>query len=330
MNCPVCLKDSTAEILETHTDYINNQEYKMRLCEKCGAVFADPAAAPAAEWYIKFSPARREKFNLRLNWGHRKYFEEDLSFTGKILDVGCGCGNFLYKAQESGYQATGIDFDGRAVAFANGIGLKDVSCISFEEFRNKRANEKFDSVVLFEFLEHVPDPNRFVAQIKDMLVQNGCLAVMVPNADRPLCFRFQQYDYPPQHFTRWTLKTLKTFLGMLGFNIITAKKGSMPYFYVNDNIFYFLVSKILSVIKRCFYSGISYKDASSLPLDTIGEKSGKKVSIGSVPSRYRRILVKILKFFYSIIFFPINFFIWMWFKIIGKSCYIYVFARKIQ
>jgi len=117
---------------------------------------------------------------------------------------------------------------------------------------------------------------------------------------------------------------------MLGFNIITAKKGSMPYFYVNDNIFYFLLSKILSVIKRCFYSGISYKDASSLPLDTIGEKSGKKVSIGSVPSRYRRILVKILKFFYSIIFFPINFFIWMWFKIIGKSCYIYVFARKIQ
>ena len=89
-----------------------------------------------------------------------------------MLDVGCRFGA-LTRAYVEGNQIVGIDVDREALAEAAKLGIEPVWADAAEPF--PLDDESFDVVVLGELLEHLPMPERTIAEARRVLKPGGRL-----------------------------------------------------------------------------------------------------------------------------------------------------------
>ena len=97
--------------------------------------------------------------------------------TGKILDVGTGCGFFLKFAQKRGWKAKGIDPSTKSVDIAKKNNL-DVTLGTLKEFRS---NEKFDIITFINALDHSAQPWKEVQLAQKLLKPDGFIFIRSPN-----------------------------------------------------------------------------------------------------------------------------------------------------
>jgi 2-polyprenyl-3-methyl-5-hydroxy-6-metoxy-1,4-benzoquinol methylase len=98
----------------------------------------------------------------------------------RVLDVGCGKGEFLFKLKKLGANVEGIELDSSAVGFANKLGIKDIHTYDIELFEG---NEIFDVVILNDFIEHPLDPMSIIHKSFSLLKKHGLLLIWTPNGD---------------------------------------------------------------------------------------------------------------------------------------------------
>jgi 2-polyprenyl-3-methyl-5-hydroxy-6-metoxy-1,4-benzoquinol methylase len=107
----------------------------------------------------------------------------------KILDIGCGNGDFLCTAQEAGYEGFGIDISQAAVTLCKQRGLQ----AEVMEFANLDIWEghcdRFDLITMWDVIEHVPDPHTLVRQAVQRLKPGGYLLIKTPRVSA-LTFQF--------------------------------------------------------------------------------------------------------------------------------------------
>jgi SAM-dependent methyltransferase len=123
--------------------------------------------------------------------------------TARILDFGCGLGQFVRAAQASGYELTeGADVEQGALeqCAADGLSVHDLRDPAFFE----RARKRFDLVVMQHVLEHLPKKEaiQIVTRIRETLRPGGGLLIAVPNAQ---AFTGPYWAY--EDFTHETLYT---------------------------------------------------------------------------------------------------------------------------
>lgn len=140
---------------------------------------------------------------------------------GRLLDVGCGSGEWLLQMQQRGWLVEGLDFDENAVKLARQKGLK-VECGSLEEQNYPAAC--FDAVTLNHVIEHVPDPVGTLAGCAKILRPNGKLVLFTPN-NTSLGHRLFRESWrglePPRHLHVFSMPSLHRTLALAGFQKIT-------------------------------------------------------------------------------------------------------------
>jgi 2-polyprenyl-3-methyl-5-hydroxy-6-metoxy-1,4-benzoquinol methylase len=216
--CPACSEASREEAIEQHG------RYKLFGCGACGLQFWEPREMPDARWYEQMYGGRDEKL-LPLEPGHKYFLEDALApRSGKLLDIGCGTGNFLAAAREAGFDVTGIELDHNAASFARQrLGLERVFPLTISEFAERHAEERFDVVTFFEVLEHQAAPVEFLRKVKGCVQPGGVIALSVPNPERWLTGP-DVLDYPPNHFLRWNAASLRKCLGAQGFDVLSIRE----------------------------------------------------------------------------------------------------------
>jgi 2-polyprenyl-3-methyl-5-hydroxy-6-metoxy-1,4-benzoquinol methylase len=95
-----------------------------------------------------------------------------------LLDVGCGNGEFLEVAVESGWKGVGVDPDPKAVAKAKELGL-EVYQGGVEVFQDKQTF--FDFISLSHVIEHVHSPPELLKVCFDLIRPGGTLWIETPN-----------------------------------------------------------------------------------------------------------------------------------------------------
>lgn len=98
---------------------------------------------------------------------------------GRLVDVGCGTGDFLDLARARGWEVQGVEPSGLASQRARDRGL-DVFHGTLERFLDADAGG-FAALTLLNVLEHVPDPIGYVRHCRRLLAPRGAIAIVVPN-----------------------------------------------------------------------------------------------------------------------------------------------------
>jgi SAM-dependent methyltransferase len=112
-----------------------------------------------------------------------------LPARGRVLELGCGAGRFLRAVQRArpALEVCGADVSVRALAraaeLAPGTDLRRVAGPSAPLPARDR---EFDAVLALDVLEHVPDPERFLAEIARVLAPGGVFHLHVPCEGDPL------------------------------------------------------------------------------------------------------------------------------------------------
>ena len=101
----------------------------------------------------------------------------------KVVDVGCGTGNFAFLASKQGANVLGIDFSAIAIKTAK----KNFSNpnLEFKQMNVFKLNEKFDVIVSMGTLEHTDDPLKCLKFLKNHLNPNGKIIITTPNWTNP-------------------------------------------------------------------------------------------------------------------------------------------------
>jgi 2-polyprenyl-3-methyl-5-hydroxy-6-metoxy-1,4-benzoquinol methylase len=128
--------------------------------------------------------------------------------AGRVLDVGCSTGGFLFQLKSLGYEATGTDVSGPALDYAEQRGLHVVRTPFLEQTWDPGT---FDAVTFWAVLEHVLEPRLFLQRAADLLKPGGHGFVLVPNW-RSLAVRLlgPHYRYVlPDHVNYFSAATLR-------------------------------------------------------------------------------------------------------------------------
>ncbi|HEY1589422.1 MAG TPA: class I SAM-dependent methyltransferase [Rhodanobacter sp.] len=125
-------------------------------------------------WLARVLPLRRQRRDAEF-----RYLPKPRSGQ-RLLDIGCGNGDFLINARDAGWDVAGVDPDPRAVAAARQRGL-EVGTGSIELFAD--VSNCFDAITLSHVLEHLHDPVSFIRAVHRLLKADGVLFVDTPNID---------------------------------------------------------------------------------------------------------------------------------------------------
>ncbi len=241
--CPACSTAVSGPPIEKAAP-----PYHFLRCEGCDLVFTDPMPSVDGEWY------RRQQMYLvrdtvakpKLQWNHRQFLKDLPAHGGRLLDVGCGTGEFLAAASAAGYETFGFDFDAEAVKTAQEqFGLKNIFSGDLWSFAAGENAGQFDVVTAFEVLEHSPTPGEFAADLAKLVRPGGFLAVSVPNRERRPRFQYD-WDFPPNHLSRWNKECLAGILRRNGFRILrTANGWRQGESFLHQHLQFGLVTRLL-------------------------------------------------------------------------------------
>lgn len=166
-------------------DYISHTDGKRSLFEK-------------AYHFVK-SIALKNKLNLINTLQPSK---------GRILDIGAGTGEFLNVAKENGWESVGVEPSEKAKAIALKKG------VSFAETTSILENHSFDVITMWHVLEHVPNIENQITELKRLLKPTGTILIAVPNFNSFDAKHYGQYwaayDVPIHlwHFSKTAIKAL--------------------------------------------------------------------------------------------------------------------------
>ena len=136
---------------------------------------------------------------------------------GRLLDIGCGEGFFLFNASKAGYATKGIEISQHATGYARREFGLDVEAKPFEGLQFPE--NYFDVVTLWQVLEHVPYPLRVLKEVHRILKPGGLLVAATPDIEGALAkmFRRRWWNLRKLHINQFTTGTLADMLGRTGF-----------------------------------------------------------------------------------------------------------------
>jgi len=143
---------------------------------------------------------------------------------GRLLDIGCGVGDFLSVAHNNGYSVKGIYFTPEFIEIARRrFGFNDIYPLTLDEFVTEKPDNRYDVITFFEVMEHLDNITDFLYSVKALLEPGGCVACSVPNRERWRFLSPEEWDYPPNHFTRWNPDALVNLFNSCGFSVLTIR-----------------------------------------------------------------------------------------------------------
>lgn len=212
--CPVCGSGEAAE-------FLRKQKLQLRCCRLCSMIYASPVAAEyvsgryydreAAGYYL--SPAKLESDYADVRFERELRLFRKHCRSGKVLDVGCSSGAFLYQLKKrfpGAYEIVGTDASGPALDYAEKQG---VAAVRGDFLSGNLERSMFDALTFWAVLEHVAEPGMFLDRAHELLRAGGFCFVLVPNfrslATGILGARYR-YIYPQHlnYFSRATLEKL--------------------------------------------------------------------------------------------------------------------------
>jgi SAM-dependent methyltransferase len=133
-------------------------------------------------------------------------------FQGRVLDVGCGIGDFLQFRKDT----VGVDINKYNVEYCRKLGLE---AYPIENGKYPFGDQSFDGAILDNVLEHLTDPSPTILEIKRILKGGGRFIIGVPGK--------KGYTMDDDHKNFYEENDLERLLHLFGFERLRYVYGPM-------------------------------------------------------------------------------------------------------
>jgi len=155
----------------------------------------------------------------------------------KLLDIGCGTGEFLLACENDGWNVLGVEPNKEAKELtASKIKTGNNLFKSIEDVFSLQNDVKFDVITMWHVLEHVPNLDETVKKLADLLTENGVLLVAVPNFKSFDALYYKEFWAAfdvPRHLWHFSRTSIDQIFAKEGLKLIETKPMWFDSFYVS-------------------------------------------------------------------------------------------------
>lgn len=244
--CPWCGSEKAQINLWLKDDFLSKEDFHICECLNCGLQYTMPRPTKdkignyykSEEYYSHqenkkgFIPKLYEavkKVNLRKKY---RLATKDLA-EGKLLDIGCGVGDFLQRAEEKGWECMGVEPSEEAKVIARKRIKANI--INSEELEQIPDNT-FDLITMWHVLEHIDDLKWQVEQLQRLIKPNGRIVIAVPNYKSHDGQFYKEhwaaYDVP-RHLNHFNKQTITKIFKSKGLQLKKTDKLIWDAYYIS-------------------------------------------------------------------------------------------------
>jgi 2-polyprenyl-3-methyl-5-hydroxy-6-metoxy-1,4-benzoquinol methylase len=279
LECPICQSKNWKPFFEVTDHSISKEKFPLIKCEGCGLVITSPRPDDdklghyyQSDDYISHSGKSNNSINkiylqarkISLRW--KLNIIQHQKPSGKLLDIGCGTGEFLDTMKTAGWEISGVEPSATARNKA-------------EQLLNQSINENletaigpFDIITLWHVLEHLPDLNGSLEKISKLLKSDGKLLIAVPNHSSHDGKKYEAYwaGYDvPRHLWHFNKEAMAMLLLKHGFTLQKTLPMKLDSYYVSLLSEKYKGGHAFGNLVKGFFSGLS----SNRKAKTTGEYS---------------------------------------------------------
>jgi SAM-dependent methyltransferase len=231
--CPLCGSGRAAVVAASATPPLVR-------CRPCGLLYKDPLPAEFIRRHYD-DVYTHDEVSSHIDRHRRALFERFLVAVppfggGRLLDVGCGTGEFPALARDHGWQAEGVEVSELGASLARRRGLvvhADAGALP---------DARFDAVTLWNVVDFFLRPVEQLRELHRVLAPGGLVFVRTPNAVFQLAaWRLSRVVvWPPSlarlvadaHFFQplvWTAPTLRRLLLSAGFTDVRVDNSPLTH-----------------------------------------------------------------------------------------------------
>jgi 2-polyprenyl-3-methyl-5-hydroxy-6-metoxy-1,4-benzoquinol methylase len=187
--------------------------------------------------YISHTDSKRSWFEKAYHMVKKRALNQKVQLLekhqpnkGNLLDMGCGTGDFLQVAQQAGWQVQGIEPNEKAQKIAESKGATLISGTP------AAADQTFDAITLWHVLEHLPNLELQIKELKRILKPTGTLLIAVPNYKSFDAGYYKQfwaaYDVP-RHLWHFSKTSIDRLVEQEGMKVVSVRPMKFDSFYVS-------------------------------------------------------------------------------------------------
>ena len=161
----------------------------------------------------------------------------------KILEPGCGRGEFLDAYRRLGLECYGLDLSPSAGGFLEGIEVKQAN---IEKEALPYDDNYFDIVYSKSLMEHLHHPDKYLSEVFRILKPGGKVLCLIPDWESNFKIYFDDFT----HVTPFTKITLRDILLMSDFtdvNVVKFRQLPIVWKFPVLNVFCAMISPFIPV-----------------------------------------------------------------------------------
>ncbi len=229
----------------TVKDYsVSGEEFELLLDKELQLLKTHPQPAPEqlgryyeSEDYISHTDSKRTLFEKLYHIVKQKALRDKVKLIQKfhpskgiLLDIGAGTGDFLVEAKRNNWVVTGIEPNEKARGIAESKG------ISFKDSVKDVADGSVDVVTMWHVLEHVPNLEEHIKQLKRIIKPDGVIVIAVPNYKSYDAKKYGKYwaAYDvPRHLWHFSKTSIQKLFETEGIGLVKILPMKFDSFYVS-------------------------------------------------------------------------------------------------
>lgn len=244
--CPWCGSEKAQINLWLKDEFLSKEDFHICECLNCGLSYTMPRPNKekigeyykSEEYYSHqenkkgFIPRLYESVK-KVNLKHKYNLATQGLNVGKMLDIGCGVGDFLHTAEEHGWTCTGVEPSEDAKAIAK---TKTKANIINSEDMEKIPDATFDLITMWHVLEHVDDLKWQIEQLHRLTKTKGRIVIAVPNYKSYDAQYYKElwaaYDVP-RHLSHFNKNVLTKIFKSKNLELVRTDKLIWDAYYIS-------------------------------------------------------------------------------------------------
>lgn len=232
MDCKLCGAPQMQVMYPSAKDYITSDSFVVWRCTRCGVcsteIHTDDLSPYYPQKYRRYTPLiltiLKTLYRMRVN-----RWSSQFSQAGYAYEMGCADGFMLDALRQKGWQVLGSERNDAMLVIAR----EELKIPVFAgEPESLPQEPTFDLIILFQVLEHLPDPAKTLKTLSTLLKPEGRLVIGVPNHGswQAIVGREKWFHLDvPRHLFHYTPAALKQALEHVGLTVTDISFASFEH-----------------------------------------------------------------------------------------------------